>query len=72
MSQPLSLTELANKYGSDKGNAVRFRHNMHGERRVERVQVFQAAIRGDGILNEQLEIAIGLSAKAGEGIPQMG
>jgi hypothetical protein len=27
VSQPLSLTELANKYGSDKGNAVRFRHN---------------------------------------------
>jgi hypothetical protein len=27
VSQPISLTELANKYGSDKGNAVRFRHN---------------------------------------------
>jgi len=27
VSQPISLTELANKYGSDKGNAVRFRHD---------------------------------------------
>lgn len=55
MSQPLSLTELANKYGSDKGNAVRFRHNYTSlyERifapwRLQRIRLLEIGLASGG------------------------